>query len=460
MQTGKADSSRPTTSRRQVLSGVASVGAASVLTTPILAQGDPGMRVKSIMSHAKYRQAIDYLDRDHDRIVSENIRLTEIPAPPFKEEVKARAFLALLKECGLSESHIDEEGNVLGIRKGHGGPLVAVCAHLDTVFPEGTDVRVKREGTKLHAPGVADDTRGLAVLLAMIRAMDASKLETDSDILFVGSVGEEGLGDLRGVKHLLHKGAFKDRIKSFIAVESGSGGGGRITTTSLGSKRYRLTFTGPGGHSYRAFGSVNPMYALGNFLVEFATIKVPPLTTYGVGVIGGGTSVNSIPVNAWVEIDMRSASIEEVANLEKRMREIATAAAEAENKARSTKNGRVAMNLELIGDRPAGSVVHPLLGARLPANAKIPATVTKNTELAVYAWEAVAAHGLKPELDTSSTDANVPMSLGIPAISLSSGVSDRTHSLDEWLDVSKDVSMRQLGIVFATVLATAGMRLE
>ena len=435
------------------------VAAALLVAGPACAQAEPSAetRTRAVMSHPKYRTAVAYLARDHERIVEENIALTEIPAPPFKEAAKAKAFLELLRRHDVSDAHIDEEGNVIGLRKGTGsGPLIAVAAHLDTVFPEGTDVKVRRDGSKLRAPGIADDTRGLAVMLAMIRALDAARIETDSDILFVASVGEEGLGDLRGVKHLFLKGRYRDKIKTFIALDGANPA--RVVTTALGSRRYRLTFSGPGGHSYRAFGSVNPMYAMGHFLVEFAKIQVPALTTYGVGVLGGGTSVNSIPLQAWVEIDIRSAAPAEIVKIEQRMKEIATAAAEAENKARSTKNGKTEAKLELIGDRPAGSITHPLLGSRQPGAAAIPATVTMNTELVAYAWQAIIAHGLQPEVDTASTDANLPMSLGIPAITLAAGVADRAHSLDEWLDVEQEGSMRQLGIALTTVLATAGMR--
>jgi tripeptide aminopeptidase len=212
---------------------------------------------------------------------------------------------------------------------------------------------VKRDGTILRAPGVGDDTRGLAIMLGIIRAMSAAHVETDSDILFVASVGEEGLGDLRVMKYLFGKGPYKDRIKTFIAIDGLTPQA--IMTTALGSKRYRLTFSGPGGHSYAAFGLVNPMYAMGAFLVEFGKTEVPALTTYNVGVIGGGTSVNSIPLRSSAEIDIRSVSPPEVDKIAARMNTLAEAAAEAENNARSTKAGKIGVKVELIGDRPAGS---------------------------------------------------------------------------------------------------------
>ena len=187
------------------------------------------------------------LDREHDRIVADIVTLTEIPAPPFKEDKRGAAYLEMLRQHGITDVERDAEGNVMGVRKGTGnGPLIAIAAHLDTVFPEGTDVKVKREGTRLSAPEIGDDTRSLAVLLGIIRAMDAAGFRTRSDILFIGNVGEEGLGDLRGVKHLFQKGPYKDRIGLFISMD-GAGGGDDITHGGVGSKRYRATFKGPGG---------------------------------------------------------------------------------------------------------------------------------------------------------------------------------------------------------------------
>jgi tripeptide aminopeptidase len=217
-------------------------------------------------------------------------------------------------------------------------------------------VKVKRDGTILRAPGIGDDTRGLAVVLGLVRAMEPARIETDSDILLVASVGEEGLGDLRGMKYLFLKSPYKDRIKTFIAMDGLTPQ--KIMTTALGSKRYRLSFTGPGGHSYHAFGLVNPMYAVGQFLVDFAKTEVPDLTTYNVGVIGGGTSVNSIPAEGSMEVDIRSVSPAEVAKIEARMQDLAEAAVEAENHARSTKSGKIELKVDLIGDRPPGSTSH------------------------------------------------------------------------------------------------------
>jgi len=237
------------------------------------------------------------VDRDHDRIVADNIALAQIAAPPFKEAPRGAAFANLLREAGLTEVARDSEGNVTGLRRGvGGGPLVAIAAHLDTVFPEGTDVRVRREGTRLSAPGVGDDARGLAVVAALARAMTAAHVDTASDILFVGDVGEEGPGDLHGVRYLFTQGPYKARITQFISLD-GAGPGDAIVNGAVGSRRYRVTFKGPGGHSYSAFGLVNQAYAMAGAMAKLSRITVPrsPRTTFNVGVVGGGTSVNSIP---------------------------------------------------------------------------------------------------------------------------------------------------------------------
>ena len=255
----------------------------------LAAAQSPDIVAGRLMGNSKFKEAMDFMAGDHDRVVKETIQLTEIEAPPFKEAKRGQAFLEMLKQHGLANVEMDAEGNVMGLRKGTGdGPLIAVAAHLDTVFPEGTDVKVKQQGTRLSAPGIGDATRGLAVLLALLRAFDAAKVQTRSDILFIGNVGEEGLGDLRGVKHLFQKGPYKDKLKMFISID-GVGSGSSITNGALGSKRYRVTFKGPGGHSYGAFGLVNPAYALGNAMQKFSAMKVPstPKTTFSVGVVGG-----------------------------------------------------------------------------------------------------------------------------------------------------------------------------
>jgi acetylornithine deacetylase/succinyl-diaminopimelate desuccinylase-like protein len=395
--------------------------------------------VRSITKSSAYRAAAASIDSSHDRWVEDIVAITQIPSPPFKEEVRAKAFAEMLKARGL-EPRIDAEGNVLALRKGtQAGPVVVVSAHLDTVFPEGTDVTVKREGTKLSAPGVGDDSSGLATLLALVDAMNAGKFRTRSDILFVGTVGEEGPGDLRGVRYLFNQGEYKGRIRAFFSLDGG--GLDSMTTGGTGSKRYRVNFKGPGGHSYGAFGIVNPMGALAATVTELYKLDVPkdPKTTYSASVIGGGTSVNSIPEAVWLEVDMRSESAAELDKLEKQFLAIVPRTVAAENAARSTRTGEVGAELKPIGARPAGST---------PADA----------DVVRFAEAAYRAEGITVEKGTSSTDANEPMRLGIPAITMSRVVkSSGAHSPGEWVDVEKAPNVKLKRVLLTTVLATAGV---
>jgi tripeptide aminopeptidase len=222
-------------------------------------------RARRVVDSPRFQAAVAEFDRDFDRFVRELIFLTEIPAPPFKEQLRAEAYAKLCREVGLADVTIDTEGNVLGLWRGRPGgaaPLLAVAAHLDTVFPEGTEVKVKRQGSRLLAPGIGDDTRGLAFLLAAIRALRAAKIETPGDILFIGNVGEEGPGDLRGMRYLFGQGPWRERIRRFITIDGSNND--LVTNSALGSKRYRVTFKGPGGHSWGAFGQVSPAFAMGN----------------------------------------------------------------------------------------------------------------------------------------------------------------------------------------------------
>lgn len=393
--------------------------------------------VQALLSSPAFTAARMFLETDHDRFVRELIALTEIPAPPFKEQQRGAAYLGMLRDAGLSDVETDAEGNVMGLRKGTGsGPMLAVLAHLDTVFPEGTDVTVKRQGNRLLAPGAGDDTGALALMLTVIRAMNAADVQTRGDILFVGNVGEEGEGDLRGAKFLLQKGKYKDRIRNFIAIDGGAQDS--IVTGGLGSRRYRVTFKGPGGHSYGAFGLVSPAFALGNAMTKLSRMQVPsePRTTFNVGVVGGGTSVNSIPVDMHMLVDMRSESADELRRVDQSFLRLVQEAVDEENQARSTREGRITADVVLIGDRPSGA--------------------TPTSAYLVQAATAVSrAFGFTPAYETSSTDANVPISMGIPAITIGRGAGGRSHSLDEWMDVTKEKNVQAGQVVLATILAAA-----
>jgi acetylornithine deacetylase/succinyl-diaminopimelate desuccinylase-like protein len=402
------------------------------------APADAAATIRHIAADPSYRTAVAALDSGHDRWVEDIVAITQIAAPPFKEQARAKAFADMLRKRGLDPT-IDEEGNVLALRKGsESGPVVVVSAHMDTVFPEGTDVTVKRDGNRLHAPGVGDDSTGLATILALIDAMSAGKVQTRSPILFVGTVGEEGLGDLRGVRYLFTRGAYKGKIGAFFSLDGGDLAS--MTTGATGSKRYKVTFKGPGGHSYGAFGIVNPMAALAQTVTDLYRIKVPadPKTTYSASVVGGGTSVNAIPAEVWLEVDMRSASAGELAKLEKQFLAIVPKGVAAENAARSTKPGKVSAELKPIGDRPAGHT-------------------DPNADIVRFADAAYRAEGLSVKKNTSSTDSNIPMSLGIPAVTMSRiAESGRAHAPDEWIDVSKAPNLKLKRILLSTILATAG----
>ena len=396
--------------------------------------------IAALMASPQYRRAVETLDREHDRTVADIIALTQIPSPPFGEAARAQAYLDLLRAHGLDEVEMDAIGNVMGIRRGAGnGPMIAVAAHLDTVFPAGTDVTVRREGTKLFAPGVGDDTRSLAVLLAYIRALDAAGIRTHSDLLFVGDVGEEGLGDLRGVRHLFTAGKYRDRISAFFTVDSPDIE--TIAVGGIGSKRYHVTFRGPGGHSFGAFGIVNPMYAMAQAMLELSRTHVPatPKTTFSASVTGGGTSINSIPNEVWLDVDLRSQSVDELFRLEARFHAIVEQAVAAENHARATDTGMITAELKLVGDRPAGATA-------------------MDSDIVKLSTAAIAAHGFKPHHEFSSTDANIPMSVGIPAIKIGSGGSGgRGHSLDEWIDVEQTASVRGMAAGLTAILSIAGV---
>lgn len=389
--------------------------------------------VEQLIADAPVRRALDAVRRNEPQTLDEQIRLCEIPAPPFKETARAEAYRQAFQALGLKNVRIDAVGNVVGERPGlTARPNVVLSAHLDTVFPEGTDVRTSRSGAVIKGPGIGDDCRGLAVVLAVARALNESQIQTPGTITFVGTVGEEGLGDLRGVKHLFDR-ELKGRIDRFISVD---GAGLGITYTAVGSRRYRVTFKGSGGHSYGDFGIANPVHALGRAIARIAEFSVPkdPKTTFNVGRVGGGTSVNSIAFEAWMEVDMRSADAAALTALDANFHR-ALDAALAEEHDRWGSRGRLEIDRKLVGDRPAG---------RVEQSAPIVQTAAAVTK----------ALGLTVSLEASSTDSNYPIGLGIPAVTLDGGGRGQgSHSLEETFDSTDSWQGTARALLLAVALA-------
>ena len=405
----------------------------TLLAAVALFTSQPPPPVEALAADAAVQRALTYIRDNESSTLGEQVRLCEIPAPPFKEGARAEVFRKAFQARGLKNVRIDAVGNVVGERAGRAlRPNVVLSAHLDTVFPEGTLVKTTRSGAVIKGPGIGDDCRGLAVLLGVLDALNASKVETEGTITFVGTVGEEGLGDLRGVKHLFDR-ELKGRIDRFLSID---GGGHGITYAAVGSRRYRITFKGPGGHSYGAFGLTNPIHALGRAIARIAEFQVPrdPKTTFNVGRIGGGTSVNSIPFEAWMEVDMRSVDAGALSSLDARFHEALDAALAAEQK-RWGNRGELSVERSLVGNRPAG---------RVPESAPI-------VEAAVAASRSV---GLPITLEEGSTDANYPISLGIPALTLDGGGSGQgAHSLEESFDSTDSWKGTARALLLAVALA-------
>ena len=402
------------------------------VVTPAAAQQDAGNIGTKLMADAAVKAAVDAIKAAEPLTIEDQVRLCEIEAPPFKEQKRAEVYARMFREAGLQNVRIDKEGNVLGDRPGtQPRPRLVFSAHLDTVFPEGTDVKVKRDGNLLRGPGIGDDCRGLAVVLAVIRAMNQAKVQTAGPITFAGTVGEEGLGDLRGVKYLFNEG-MPGQIDRFVSID-GTGLG--ITNVAVGSLRYRVTFKGPGGHSYGAFGLSNPLHALGRAVETISQFEVPsdPKTTFNVGRVGGGTSVNSIPFDSWFEMDMRSASPTALQAIDAKFHRAVDDAVKAED-ARWKKNV-LTVDKALVGNRPAGqtAATSPIVQAAV--------SVTK-------------ALGFPVTLDEGSTDSNIPMSLGIPAITIDGGGrGSGSHALDEAFDQTNSYMGSQRALLLAIALA-------
>lgn len=368
-------------------------------------------------------------------MIREQFRLTEIPAPPFKEEVRAAYYLTLMQDRGLEDAYIDSEGNAIGIRRGNGdGPTLLIAAHLDTVFPEGVDTSIELRGGRYYAPGIGDDTRGLAAMLSIIETLNDSGIQTHGDIMFAANVGEEGRGDLRGIKAI-----FRDhpQIDGFVSIDGVRLR--RITTGGTGSRRFEFQFSGPGGHSFGAFGLASAIHAMGRTISKIADFETPsfPKTTFTIGTVAGGTSVNSIAADAVFALDMRSNDREQLALLEERAKAAAIEAVAEENA--RWDSGEITVDFVLIGDRPAGRT----------------ATEDSLVQAAALAFEKVGIE--LQQLGISSTDSNVPMSLGIPAITIAGGGNGGgAHSPDEWFTPTNSHEGPQTSFLIA--LAMVGIQ--
>ncbi len=372
-----------------------------------------------------------------DRLLDTQVALSEIPSPTGSETARGASVAERFQALLLRDVRIDAVGNVLGVRPGDTSDApVVVCAHLDTIFPEGTPVGVSRDGVQLCGPGIVDNSRGLAAMLALAEAIDGQKVRTRRSIVFAATVGEEGAGDLRGVKHLFSR--LSEPPSACIALDGA--GDDRIVTRALGARRYRVTFRGTGGHSWAAFGVANPVHAAGSAAAKLAAMPLPrfPRTTLSVCRIGGGISVNAIPDEAWLEIDLRSSSRETLERCAVDVDEAIRVAVRQENARRSPGTPLLTWSIATIGDRPCGEMDpdHPLVRA---------------------AQSATTAIGRTPELATASTDANVPISLGIPAIAIGAGGrGGGVHTSSEWYDNTDGT----LGVARALMVLVAAAELS
>lgn len=371
--------------------------------------------IKKISRNAKVKKAFNYIIDIEEKTIKNHIELTEIEAPPFKEERRAKEFAERLKLAGIENVWIDSIGNVIGFLKGSvGNKNIAVDAHIDTVFPEGTDVKVLVKNDTLFAPGIGDDTRGLAMILTLAETIKKNNIEPVNNIIFIGTVGEEGLGDLRGVRYLFKNKTPK--IDSWIAIDGGSIG--RVNNQALGSYRYEVIFDGPGGHSWGAFGLVNPHHALGSGIKNFinkadAYTSSGPKTSYNVGVINGGTSVNSIPFKSSMLIDIRSIEPNRLNDMEEILYNSMQEALKEQNEMKRS-GPDLTLTINKIGNRPSGIVEEsvPLIQKTIAATQYM---------------------GVEPRLTIGSTDSNIPISLGVPAVTIGrGGDGGGAHSLDEW----------------------------
>ena len=368
-----------------------------------------------LLNNETVRRALEEIKALDGTTTRETLALCQIPAPSHQEREKAKAVEKLFREIGLLDVHMDEVGNVLGRWPGTGGgPTVMLAAHTDTVFPMETDVTVRKEGSRYCCPGINDDTHAVAEIMAVAKAMVRHDLRAKGDLIFCANVCEEGLGDLKGVKHLFRQG---HGIDAFVSVDNPVTGG--VIYTATGSRRYQVTFTGRGGHSFSDFGLPNPIHAMGRAIAAISEFQVPslPKTTFNVGVVSGGTSVNTISGSASFLVDLRSDSGRELERLAEELLRAVDRAVEEENSRWAPEAPPVRAEVEVKGVRPAG-------------------TQSPDCPIVTAAFEAARMLGIQPELrDESSTDANIPISMGIPAIAVGRGGREGgIHTTEEWFE--------------------------
>jgi tripeptide aminopeptidase len=371
------------------------------------------------------------------------LEMARIPAPPFGEAARAEWLKKRFREIGLTDVHIDEVGNVFGVRDGSAPGFVSLSAHIDTVFPAGTPLNIRQQGTRLYGPGVSDNGAGVAALLAVAAALQSAKISPQAPIVFIGNVGEEGEGDLRGMRHIFANPRWKDSIRYSLVLDGA--GSDTIVAEALGSRRFEVIVRGPGGHSWSDFGAPNPIVVLARAIRAFSQASVPasPKTTFNIGVIRGGTSVNSIPESASMRVDIRSTSMAEMERLEASLRRELELAVEEETIASERRNPSprrsAALSYEVvaIGNRPAGE---------LAPDARMLKVI-----------RAVDAHlGNAAQVQRASTDANIPLSMGREAIAIGGGgTGGGAHTLQEWFDCSgRELSLKR---ILLTLLALAGV---
>ena len=401
------------------------------------------LEVARLAALPEIRSAYNWLRAQEPQFVHWQMELARIAAPPFGEAARSTWLAERFREIGLDDVRTDEVGNVFGTHPGHGRTLVSLSAHIDTVFPAGTPLNIRQQGSRVFGPGVSDNGAGVTAMLALAALFRAVRIRHALPLLFIGNVGEEGEGDLRGMRHIFSTPRWKDSISHSLVLDGA--GSDTIVAEALGSRRFEVIVRGPGGHSWSDFGAPNPILVLTRAINSFTQTPVPasPKTTFNIGVIRGGTSVNSIPESASMRVDIRSTSMAEMERLERALRLALELALEEETmateKRTSTQRRTVGLSCEVlvIGDRPAGE---------LGGNARI-----------LQVIRAVDANlGIVAQVQRASTDANIPLSLGREAIAIGGGgAGGGAHTLQEWFDCSG----RELGLkrILLTLLALAGV---